>query len=143
LKIVEEEHMERTTLEATRDSLDEENIQFETIHDAKVLLGAGEGGPDSERVDSRYCINVGTRAYDPATDSFSRDIHIQLWITPTQIAEIVKQYFAEMLRHTPRVYRQLLERLLRKRWAVMTSLIYQHDYPGCKRVPPYHKIHDV
>ena len=135
--------MERTTLEALRDSLGEDNIQFETIRSASVLLGAGEGGPDRETLDSRYCINVDTKAYDPATDSFSRDIHVQLWITPTQIAEIVKQYFAEMLRHAPRVYRQQLERLLRKRWTVMTSSIYREEIPGLERVEPYHKLRGV
>jgi len=135
--------MERTTLEALRDSLGEDNIQFETIQGANVLLGAGEGGPNREKPDSRYCINVDTKAYDPATDSFSRDIHVQLWITPTQIAEIVKQYFAEMLRHTPRVYRQQLERMLRKRWTVMTSSIYREEIPGCGRVEPYHKLRGI
>ncbi len=133
--------MERTTLDAIRDSNGEDNIQFETILGARTLLGAGEGGLDREKPDSRYCINVNTKAYDPVTDSFSRDIHVQLWITPTQIAEIVKQYFETMLRHAPKVYRQNLERLLRKRWAMMTSGIYKMKLEGLDRLEPYHKTH--
>ena len=134
--------MEWTTLEASQYE-DGANIQFETVQDTELRLGAGEGAPDRERPDSRYCITIRTRAYAPAAAGFTRDVHVQLWITPVQIAELVKQYFSEMLRHTPRVYRQQLERLLRKRWSVMTSGIYKMKLEGLDRVEPYHKIRGV
>jgi hypothetical protein len=135
--------MERTTLEVICGPLfGDANFQLETIQSAKVHLGAGEGSTNSEGPESRFCINVDTKAYDPATGTFSRDIHVQLWITPSQIADIVKQYFAEMLRHVPNVYGKLLERILRKRWTVMTSSVYRLDHsPGTPRsLEPYYRI---
>ena len=135
--------MEWTTLEAHQDCLGELNVQFETVQGAELLLGAGEGAPDREGLDSRYCININTKVFVPADNGFTREVHVQLWITPTQIAQLVKQYFSEMLRHTSPVYRDLLERLLRKRWSVMTSSVYKMRLEGCTRVEPYHKTHGI
>ncbi len=134
--------MERTALEVTwKDTVSgQETIQFETVQDAHVLLGGGEGGPDRETPRTRFCINIDAKAYVPEDDGFTRDIHIQLWITPTQIAEIVKAFFSDMLCHTSRVYHDMLERILRKRWSVMTSSLYRNKDFGGERVNPYYKI---
>jgi len=135
--------MEWTTLEAHQDCLGELNVQFETVQGAELRLGAGEGQPDRERPDSRYCINIKTKVFVPADNGFTREVHVQLWITPTQIAQLVKQYFSDMLRHASPVYRDLLERLLRKRWSMMTSSIYKMKLDGLDRVEPYHHTHGI
>lgn len=132
--------MEMTALEATRDSFGEENIQFETIQGAELRLGGGEGSPDRETLSTRFCININAKAFVHAENGFTREVHVQLWITPTQIAQLVREYFTDMLRYTPRVYRDLLERILRKRWQVMTSSLYrENNISGTERVKPYHK----
>ena len=133
--------MERTALETTwfDPAANLEVIQFETVQDARVILGGDAGGPDRETPSTRFCIDVDAKAFVREDNGFTRDVRIQLWITPTQIAEIVKGYFSDMLYNTSRVYRELLERILRKRWAVMTSSIYRRKDLGGKRVEPYHK----
>ena len=134
--------MERTILLSAYQGTDEApNLQFETIQGASILLGGGEGSPERETLTTRFCINVEAKAL--VNGDFTEPVHIQLWITPSQIAEIVKAYFSDMLRYTPRVYRDLLERILRKRWTVMTSSIYRMEIPGLERVEPYHKIRGV
>src|SRR3989344_8109982 len=135
-----ESHMEWTTLEAgVCQATGQPYIQFETVQGAELRLGGGEGGPDRETPGSRYCVNVTAQAYVHGDNGFTRDVDVQIWITPTQIAQLVKQYFSTMLWCTGPVYRQLLERLLRKRWSVMTSDFYKLPLEGSDRLEPYHK----
>lgn len=78
--------------------------QFETVQSARVVLGGGEGAPDRETPRTRFCINVDAKAFVHEDNGFTRDVQIQLWITPTQIADIVKAYFSDLLCHTGKVY---------------------------------------
>jgi len=135
--------MERTILlSAYEEGMGESpNLQFETIQGASILLGGGEGAPERETPSTRFCINVEAKAL--VNGDFTEPVHIQLWITPVQIAEIVKAFFLDFLRHAPRVYKELLERILRKRWAIMTSGVYRMEIPGLSRLDPYHKIRGV
>ncbi|MFA5954040.1 MAG: hypothetical protein WC817_00700 [Patescibacteria group bacterium] len=132
--------MEWTTLEArVCGATGKPYVQLETVQGAELLLGGGEGGVDRETPSTRFCLNIAAKAFVPGEDGFAQDIDVQLWITPTQIAQLVKQYFSMMLWHTKPVYRQLLERLLRKRWSVMTSCGYKLRLDGSDRLEPYHK----
>lgn len=134
--------MERTILLQTYQATDESpNLQFETIQGAKIILGGGAGAPDRETPDTRFCINVEAKAL--VNGDFTEPVHIQLWITPSQIAEIVKEFFGDMFWHTPKWCRENLQRLLYKRWKLMTSGTYRMEIPGLSRVEPYHKVRGV
>jgi hypothetical protein len=140
VQFLKEAVMERTALETHRDAFGCENIQFETVQDATVRLGGGTGTVDRETLAHCFCINVEAKAYVEADNGFTRPVHIQVWITPTQLADIVKEFFVDFLRHVAPVYRSMLERILRKRWSVMTSGIFKEEFPGTRRVEPYYKI---
>ena len=133
---------DRTVLEINRNTCDgSETIQLETADDARILFGGHTDQPGYETPRSRICVNLRAKAMVYEDGEFKRDIHLQLWITPGQLAEIVKEFFVGMLRHTSPVYRSLLERLLRKRWSVMTDVSYKVKYSEYDhRVEPYHKI---
>ncbi len=134
--------MERTILlRAWQLNENSPNLQFETIQGASILLGGGEGRVGSETPSTRFCINVEAKAL--VDGDFNEPVHIQLWITPSQIAQIVKSYFEGMFSSTPKWCRENLQRLLHKRWRVMTSGMYQVEIPGTERLDPYHKIRGV
>jgi hypothetical protein len=129
-----------TTLEVHHNEGFGDTVQLETADDFRFSIGGNyvylrEG---HETPWTRFCINLDAKALNYESGEFDRKVMVQLWITPAQVAEIVKEYFRDMLENTPRVFRDMLERLLRKRWSVMTNPTWK-DPEDPDRVKPYYK----
>jgi hypothetical protein len=102
-----------------------------------VKIGGGEmPGHESDR--TRLAITVKAVAD-------GEPIEVQIWLTVPQVASLVKQFFYDILfqgndrRKT--LFAKLLQRLLRKRWAVMTMpLLKQECGDGEPWFPSYHEL---
>ena len=108
-----------------------------SVRGADVKLGGGEL-PGHESEETRLAITVGVIADGNL-------IEVQIWLTIAQMASLVKQFFYDILfRRNGRektFFAGLLKRLLRKRWAVMSSpLLKQVMVDGESWFPSYHKI---
>ena len=127
--------MERTTLSspAQFETILPKTFSFETVPDSPVYLGGGIG-PGFEISETAFTVNVFAKRFHSENEEV---VAVQLWITPVQLAELVKAYFAEMICNSPKIYRQLLERLLRRRWTVMSFKSTRKDG---NLIQPYHKV---
>lgn len=92
----------------------ERSEMFESIQDARVMVGGGD--PEGfENPKSRLAITV--RCTDIMT---GQPVDVQLWLTIPQFAAIVWEFFSEIVRES-NFFSKALRRLMSKRYAVMTS----------------------
>lgn len=108
-----------------------------SVQDADVQIGGGEV-PGHESGRTLLAITVKAVAD-------GEPIEVQIWLTIPQLASIVKKFFSGILFHEnsrkKTLFAKLLQRLLRKRWAVMTSpLLKQIMDDGEPWFPSYDKI---
>ena len=94
---------------------------LQTVRDANVTLG-NWGGQAGERPDTPIFINVRVRQTNgPAGEPEEGEIDLCFALTVPQMALIVKDFFCDITVGRKNIFAQMLSRLLRKRWAVMTS----------------------
>ena len=113
----------------------------ESVQDANIQLGGGNANPGWETPDSRWALTV------KAVDTRGEPIEIQIWFTVPQLASIVKKFFADILIREDNgektIFAKMLQRLLRKRWAVMSSSTAKMKFAdGYCWLPPYDNLEE-
>lgn len=107
---------------------------FQSLQDARIQVGGGEGQGGWETPQSRLAITV--MAEDTGT---KEQVEMQVWLTIPQIASLVVAFFEQIL-PLGGLYRGFLRRLLEKRWAHMTSPIAKAKIDGKQWMKPYTKV---
>ena len=94
---------------------------FQAPQDVVIQFGASDS-PGNEKPGSLHFLNLngvqpmsgpyGTPVGDP--------VDITIALTPRQVAEVVKHFFVEVV-FAGGIYQKFFQRLMSKRWAVMTA----------------------
>ena len=92
---------------------------LESNVNARVSLNARES-PGYEKTDSRVVLDISGFAVKNEAYADGSDV-IQLYLTVPQMAKLVWMFFGEVASNN--IYTQLLRRLLRQRWKVMTNAV--------------------
>lgn len=106
---------------------------FQSLQGSSIVIGGDYGNRDRERPSTRMFINVTVRACPPrecppldGSDASGPEMDVCLGLTIPQVAFIVKMFFWEFISYPPKnIFSKFLQRLLEKRWAVMTSNVYK------------------
>ena len=94
----------------------ERSETFESIQGARIFVGGGQTA-GFEKPESRLAITV--RATDGRT---GEPVEVQLWLTVPQFATIVWKFFSEVFTFgKENFFSKAMSRLMRRRYAVMTS----------------------
>ncbi|MEJ0053295.1 MAG: hypothetical protein WDN10_01010 [bacterium] len=99
------------------------SIILESDPEARVGFNAQEGA-GHEKTESRVVIDISgyKLVHDTETEG---GLHVvQLYLTVPQMAQLVRMFFLEIAKEN--IYAQLLRRLLRQRWKVMTNGAAKH-----------------
>lgn len=97
---------------------------FRALPRANIQFGTS-GGVGGEGPESRHFLNLTVQpTTNPYGDPVGEPIDITLALTPRQMAQIVRHFFADIILWSG-IYEGLLRRLLTKRWALMTSPVFK------------------
>lgn len=104
---------------------------FDSEKKSEVYLGRTHAA-ESENHTAKLCIGI--RQCNLDGDS-QETVEVQVWLTVEQVAEVVKMFFWETI-SSSHIYKTFLQRLLHRRWKVMTSQLSQHtaSMPGYDRI---------
>ena len=111
---------------------------FDATPESSLRLG-NLSGQGYEVSGTKLCIDV-TRCVEAEKPG---EIEVvQVWLTPPQMAELVKQFFKEVVT-SKKIYASLLQRLLRTRWNLMTAPTAKESWlgdGGKPSLPSYDKV---
>ncbi len=99
------------------------NIQcYQSLQDAHIFMG-NWGGKGRENPNTPLFINFSAVPCNgPAGEPAGDEVDLCIALTHRQVAEIVKAFFWDIIMYPKNnVFGQFLNRLLKKRWAIMTS----------------------
>ncbi len=126
--------------------LEQTDVYFQPIPGSNVTFGCTDG-EGHENSDSLIYVNFRRAVQADGVPMSAFDlpigedvVYLSIALTPEMCAQIVKNFFWPIA-HERGLWQKMLKRLLKKRWAVMTSSFAKpglHD-PGLayKTLPPY------
>ena len=105
---------------------------YETLPGTHVMFGGEFGHPGREAPDSRMILNL--KVYPcraGGSDPTGPEMEISVGITIPQVAGIVLEFFSGLARRPAKnIYRSFLFRMMRRRWALMTTPLAKTPLPG-------------
>ncbi len=106
---------------------------YETLPGTHVMIGGSYGSEGYETPESRMVLNLKVRPYEPGSFGGPQGpaMDIAVAITIPQAAWIVQEFF-DGLTHWPKknIWKTFLVRMMRKRWAVMTTPVAKDPEEG-------------
>ncbi len=98
---------------------------FQASQDIVIQFGASDS-VGNEKPGSRHFLNLNNvqPMSGPYGTPMGDPMDISIALTPRQVAQIVRHFFVEVV-FAGGIYKALLQRLMAKRWAVMTASEYK------------------
>ena len=109
---------------------------YETLPGTHVMIGGDFGNKGSETPDSRMILNLKVRPYEPGSFGGPQGpaMDIAVKITVPQAAWIVQEFFSGLITWPVKnIWKTFLIRMMRKRWALMTSPVAKDPMFGDNR----------
>lgn len=110
---------------------------FDSTENSAVYLGKTHG-VEEENHTARLCVGI---CQCKLVEGSQETTEVQVWLTVEQVAELVKQFFWEIV-SPGNIYTKLLQRLLHRRRQMMTSEVAKTRLLGPQAGKPWMPQYD-